>query len=77
MNKQRLKNEMLNSEYKKRAMKELENISTKELINLLQEVGSTRVDDGKNEESDFEGDVENVDILNARIAHAVLKEQSK
>lgn len=42
-------------------MKELENISTKELINLLQEVGSTRVDDGKNEESDFEGDVENVD----------------
>ena len=52
---------MLNNEYKKRAIKELENISTKELINLLKEVGSTRVNDGKNEESDFEGDVENVD----------------
>ena len=51
---------MLNSEYKKRAMKELKNISTKELINLLQEVGSTRIDDGQNKESDFEGDVENV-----------------
>lgn len=52
---------MLNKEYKKKAMKELENISTKELTNLLQEVGSTRIDDWKNEESDFEGDVENVD----------------
>ena len=46
---------MLNNEYKKRVMKELENISTKELVNLLKEVGSTRVDDGQNEESDFEG----------------------
>ena len=52
---------MLNNEYKKRAMKELENISTKELINLLKEVGSTRIDDGQNEESDFEGSVEDVD----------------
>ena len=52
---------MLNNEYKKRVMKELENISTKELTNLLKEMGSTRVDDGQNEESDFEGDVENVD----------------
>ena len=49
---------MLNNEYKKRAIKELENISTKELINLLKEVGSTRVDDGKNVESDFKGGVE-------------------
>lgn len=46
---------MLNNEYKKKVIKELENISTEELINLLQEVGSTRVDDGKNVESDFEG----------------------
>jgi hypothetical protein len=52
---------MLNNEYKTKAMKELENISAKELTNLLKEVGSTRVDDGNNEESDFEGDVENVD----------------
>ena len=52
---------MLNNEYKKRVMKELENISTKELTNLLKEMGSTRVDDGQKEESDFEGDVENVD----------------
>lgn len=52
---------MLNNEYKKKVIKKLENISTEELINLLQEVGSTRIDDGKNEESDFEGDVENVD----------------
>ena len=52
---------MLNNEYKKRVMKELENISTKELTNLLKEMGSTRDDDGQNEESDFEGDVENVD----------------
>lgn len=52
---------MLNKEYKKKVMKKLGNISTKELINLLKEAGSTRVDDGKNEESDFEGDVENVD----------------
>lgn len=46
---------MLNNEYKKKTIKKLENISTKELINLLQEVGSTRIDDGQNEESDFEG----------------------
>ena len=52
---------MLNNEYKTKVMKELENISTKELINLLEEVGSTRVDDGKNVESDFEGSIENVD----------------
>ena len=52
---------MLNNEYKKKAIKKLENISTKELINLLQEVGSTRIDDEQNVESDFEGDVENVD----------------
>ena len=52
---------MLNNEYKKKAIKKLENISTKELINLLQEVGSTRIDDGQDRESDFEGDVENVD----------------
>lgn len=50
-----LKNEMLNNEYKKKAIKKLENISTKELINLLKEVGSTRVDDGQNVESGFEG----------------------
>lgn len=48
---------MLNNEYKTKAMKELENISAKELVNLLQEVGSTRVDDGNNVESDFKGDV--------------------
>ena len=52
---------MLNSEYKKRVIKELENINTEELINLLQEVGSTRVDDGKNVESDFEGGLESDD----------------
>lgn len=52
---------MLNNEYKKRVMKELENISTKELTNLLKEMGSTRVDDGQNEESDFEGSIDNVD----------------
>lgn len=52
---------MLNNEYKTKVMKELENISTKELTNLLKEVGSTRVNDGQNVESDFEGDVENVD----------------
>ena len=52
---------MLNNEYKKKAIKKLENISTKELINLLKEVGSTRVDDGQSVESGFEGDVENVD----------------
>lgn len=52
---------MLNNEYKKRVMKKLENISTKELVNLLKEVGSTRVDDGQNVESDFEGSIENVD----------------
>lgn len=47
---------MLNNEYKTKAMKELENISTKELVNLLKEVGSTRVDDRNNVESDFKGD---------------------
>ena len=52
---------MLNKEYQTRVMKDLKNLSAKELANLLKEVGSTRVDDGKNEESDFEGDVENVD----------------
>ena len=52
---------MLNNEYKKRVMKELENISTKDLTNLLKEMGSTRVDDGQNEESDFEGSIDNVD----------------
>lgn len=52
---------MLNNEYKKKAIKKLENINTKELINLLKEVGSTRIDDGKNEESDFESGVEDVD----------------
>ena len=52
---------MLNNEYKKRVMKELENISTKELTNLLKEMGSTRVNDGQNVESDFEGGVENVE----------------
>ena len=52
---------MLNNEYKKRVMKDLKNISTKELTNLLKEMGSTRVDDGQNEESDFEGSVDNVD----------------
>ena len=52
---------MLNNEYKKRVMKALENISTKELTNLLKEMGSTRVDDGQNEESDFEGSIDNVD----------------
>lgn len=52
---------MFNNEYKKNAIKKLENISTKELINLLKEVGSTRVNDGQNEESDFEGSVDNVD----------------
>lgn len=46
---------MLSKEYKKKAIKELENISTEELVHLLKEVGSTRVDDGQNEESDFEG----------------------
>ena len=49
---------MLNNEYKKEAMKELENISTKELINLLKEVGSTRVDNEKNAKPDFEGSIE-------------------
>ena len=52
---------MLDNEYKKKAIKKLENISTKELIDLMKEAGSTRVDDGKNEASDLEGDVENVD----------------
>ncbi len=47
---------MLNNEYKTKVMKELENISAKELTNLLKEVGSTRVDDGNNVESDFKGD---------------------
>ena len=51
---------MLNKEYKKKAIKEVQNISAEDLINLLKEVGSTKVDDGKNVESDFEGGVENV-----------------
>lgn len=38
---------MLNNEYKTKVMKELENISAKELINLLKEAGSTRVNDGQ------------------------------
>ena len=52
---------MLNHEYKTRVMKDLKNLSAKELVNLLKEVGSTRVDDGQNVESDFEGSIENVD----------------
>ena len=52
---------MLNNEYKTKVIKELENVSAKELTNLLKEVGSTRVDDGQNVESDFEGSIENVD----------------
>ena len=52
---------MLNNEYKKRAIKELENISTKGLTNLLKEMGSTRVNDGQNVESDFEGGLESDD----------------
>ena len=51
---------MLNKEYKTRVMKDLKNLSAKELVNLLKEVGSTKVDDRKNEKSGFEGDVENV-----------------
>lgn len=49
---------MLNNEYKTKVMKELENISTKELTNLLKEVGSTRVNDGQNVESGFKGGAE-------------------
>ena len=49
---------MLNNEYKKKAIKKLENISTKELIDLLKEAGSTRVDDGQNVESYSESGVE-------------------
>ena len=49
---------MLNNEYKKKAIKKLKNISTKELINLLKEVGSTRVDDGQDVESYSESGVE-------------------
>ena len=49
---------MLNNEYKTRVMKDLKNLSAKELVNLLKEVGSTRVDDRKNVESDFKGGVE-------------------
>lgn len=51
---------MLSKEYKTRVMKDLKNLSAKELVNLLKEVGSTKVDDRKNEKSGFEGDVENV-----------------
>lgn len=47
---------MLNNEYKTKVMKELENISEKELINLLKEAGSAKIDDGQKEKSDFEGD---------------------
>ena len=46
---------MLNNEYKKKVMEELENISAKELVNLLKEVGSTRIDDEQDREFDFEG----------------------
>ena len=46
---------MLNNEYKTRVMKDLKNLSAKELVNLLKEVGSTRVDDGQNVESDLKG----------------------
>ena len=49
---------MLNKEYKTKVMKELENISTKELINLLKEVGSTRIDDEQDVESVFKGGTE-------------------
>lgn len=49
---------MLNNEYKTRVMKELENISAKELTNFLKEVCSARVDDGKNVESGFKGGTE-------------------
>lgn len=49
---------MLNKEYKTKVMKELENISTKELINLLKEVGSTRIDDEQDVESGFKGGAE-------------------
>ena len=52
---------MLNNEYKTKVMKELENISTKELTNLLKEVGSTRVNDGQNVESGFKGGTEKND----------------
>lgn len=38
---------MLNNEYKTKVMKELENISAKELTNLLKEVGSAKIDDGQ------------------------------
>ena len=48
---------MLNNEYKEKAIAKLENISTKELVNLLKEVGSTRVNNGKNVESDLKGGV--------------------
>ena len=43
---------MLNNGHKKKAIKKLENISTKEPINLLKEIGSTRVNDGPLEESE-------------------------
>ena len=52
---------MLNNEYKARVMKDLKNLSAKELVNLLKEVGSTRVNDGQNVESGFKGSVDNVD----------------
>lgn len=34
---------MLSKEYKENVMKRLKNMDTKELVNLLEEVGSTRV----------------------------------
>ena len=49
---------MLNNEYKTRVMKDLKNLSAKELVNLLKEVGSTRVDDGQDVESYSESGVE-------------------
>ena len=49
---------MLNNEYKARVMKDLKNLSAKELVNLLKEVGSTRVDDGQDVESYSESGVE-------------------
>ena len=49
---------MLNNECKTRVMKDLKNLSAKELVNLLKEVGSTRVDDGQDVESYSESGVE-------------------
>ena len=52
---------MLAKGYKTKAIKDVKNISAEELINLLKEVGSTRVDDRENVESNFKGGVDNVD----------------